>query len=158
MPDEPPTAWSVPVRVPVGPGGPKGDEQLATVIPAAMTASKISETRRTACPRCPSGRAAADQPDGGGDEQHRQHEQPAALDPLERPEPAAGLVAAPRRVAVLGEALRGRAIAPRAEFWRALAIPEPRAGNAYLPPLVYHWFTIHAEPGRLGLLVTSGVM
>lgn len=46
-PGAPPTAWSVPVRVPVGPGGPLGDEQLASVIPAAMTASKISETRRT---------------------------------------------------------------------------------------------------------------
>src|SRR5580704_18844316 len=40
-----------------------------------------------------SGRVPADEPDGGGDEQERQREQPAALDPLERPEPAARLVA-----------------------------------------------------------------
>jgi hypothetical protein len=46
-PGGPPTAWSVPVRVPVGPEGPVGDEQLASVIPAVMTASKISETRHT---------------------------------------------------------------------------------------------------------------
>ena len=46
-PGGPPTAWSVPVTVPVGPGGPVGDEQLASVIPAAMTGSKISATRRT---------------------------------------------------------------------------------------------------------------
>ena len=50
-----------------------------------------------------SGGAAADQPDGRGDEQDRQREQPAALDPLEWPEPAAGLVAHPERVAVLGK-------------------------------------------------------
>ena len=47
VPGGPPTAWNVPVRVPVGPEGPVGDEQLASVIPAAMTASKTSETRRT---------------------------------------------------------------------------------------------------------------
>ena len=40
----------------------------------------------------------------------------------------------------------------------ALTIWEPRAGNANLPPSVYHWFTIHAEPGRFSLLVSSGVM
>src|SRR5580693_9655247 len=53
-----------------------------------------------------SGRAAADQPDGRGDEQHRQREQPAALDPLEWPEPAARLVPRPLRVSVLGEVLQ----------------------------------------------------
>ena len=26
-----------------------------------------------------------------------------------------------------------------------------------VPPLVHHWLMIHAEPGRLRLLVTSGV-
>src|ERR1700733_9475216 len=53
-----------------------------------------------------SGWPVADQPDGRGDEQHRQREQPAALDPLERPEPAGRLIAGPLRVAVRGEALR----------------------------------------------------
>src|SRR5436305_2076052 len=63
-----------------------------------------------------SGGAAADQPDGRGDEQHRQREQPAALDPLEGPVPAAGLIAGPLRVAVPGQALPGRGIrGPRAE-------------------------------------------
>src|SRR5215469_17975204 len=50
-----------------------------------------------------SGRPVADQPDGGGDEQHGQAEQVAALDPLERPEPAGGLVGHPVHVAVLGD-------------------------------------------------------
>src|SRR3984957_12719617 len=50
-----------------------------------------------------SGRAAADQPDGRGDKQHRQREQPAALDPLEWPEPAARLIPRPIRISVLGE-------------------------------------------------------
>src|ERR1022692_3714328 len=53
-----------------------------------------------------SGRPAADQPDGRGDEQHCQREQPAALDPLEWPEPAARLIARPLRVSVLGEVLQ----------------------------------------------------
>jgi hypothetical protein len=44
VPGGPPTAWSLPVTVPSGPGGRLGDEQPASVIPAAMTASKISET------------------------------------------------------------------------------------------------------------------
>jgi hypothetical protein len=57
-----------------------------------------------------SGRAAADQPDGGGDKQHRQCEQPAALDPLERPEPAPWLVLRPVGVAVLGEVLQHGAV------------------------------------------------
>src|SRR5580700_12045327 len=52
-----------------------------------------------------SGGAPADQPDGRGDEQYRQREQPAALDPLEWPEPAAWLVAGPQRVPVLDEVL-----------------------------------------------------
>jgi hypothetical protein len=47
VPGDPPTAWSLPVTVPSGPGGTVGDEQLASVIPPAMTASKISEIRRT---------------------------------------------------------------------------------------------------------------
>src|SRR6266567_4386648 len=46
VPRGPPTAWNVPVRVPVGPEGPVGDEQLASVIPAAMTASKMREGGR----------------------------------------------------------------------------------------------------------------
>jgi hypothetical protein len=52
-PGGPPTAWSVPVRVPVGPGGPLGDEQLASDTEVAMTGSrksKVRELRRTACP------------------------------------------------------------------------------------------------------------
>src|SRR5579872_6830510 len=53
-----------------------------------------------------SGRPAADQPDGRGDEQHRQREQPAALDPLERPELTGRMVAGPLRVAVRSEATR----------------------------------------------------
>jgi hypothetical protein len=40
----------------------------------------------------------------------------------------------------------------------ALTSREPWAGNANLPPMVDHWLTIHAEPGRLGWLVSSGVM
>src|SRR5215472_1455470 len=52
-----------------------------------------------------SGRPAADQPYGRGDQQRRQDNQPAGLDPLERPEPAGGLIAGPLRVAVRGEAL-----------------------------------------------------
>src|SRR5580692_9064352 len=53
----------------------------------------------------------ADQPDGHGDEQHPQCEQPAALDPLERPEVTGRLVVQPLRIAVLEETLRwaGRA-------------------------------------------------
>jgi ubiquinone/menaquinone biosynthesis C-methylase UbiE len=39
-----------------------------------------------------SGRPAADQPDGCGDQEQRESEQPAALNPLERPEPAVGLI------------------------------------------------------------------
>ena len=52
-PEGPPTAWSVPVRVPAGPGGPLGDEQLASNTEAAMTGSresKVRELRRTAHP------------------------------------------------------------------------------------------------------------
>ena len=73
-------------------------------------------------PRLPggSGGAAADQPDGRGDEQDRQREQPAALDPLEWPEPAARLVADPVRVAVLGE------IAHRVEDRLGRVRPDPR--------------------------------
>ena len=52
-----------------------------------------------------SGRTAADQPDGGGDEQEREREQPAALDPLERPEPAGRLIARQLRKAVVEEVL-----------------------------------------------------
>jgi hypothetical protein len=48
----------------------------------------------------------ADQPDGHGDEQHRQREKPAALDPLERPVVAGRLVVGPLRVAVLDETRR----------------------------------------------------
>src|SRR5579871_6901964 len=62
-----------------------------------------------------SGCAAADQPDGRGDEQHRQREQPAALDPLKRPEPAARLVPRPLRVPVPGE------VAQHAEVVRVLS-------------------------------------
>jgi hypothetical protein len=40
----------------------------------------------------------------------------------------------------------------------ALAIPLPWSLNANLPPLVYQPLMAHAEPGRFGLLVTSGVM
>src|SRR5690242_9159566 len=95
-----------------------------------------------------SGGAAADQPDRGGDEQHRQREQPAALDPLEGPEPAAGLIAAPLRVAVPGQALRGRAIeVARAEPGKG-ADQLGAAGREREPavlgvPLAHD----HAEPG-----------
>src|SRR5580700_2364384 len=58
--------------------------------------TSVTITSESGCP-------AADQPDGRGDEQHRQREQPAALDPLEGPEPAARLIARPVRVSVLGE-------------------------------------------------------
>ena len=62
-PEGPPTAWSVPVSVPVGPGGPLGDErsQLANNTEAAVIASrasKVRDFRRTAypplcsCPTC----------------------------------------------------------------------------------------------------------
>jgi hypothetical protein len=44
-PEGPPTAWSVPVRVPVGPGGALGDEQLASDTEAAMTGSRESRVR-----------------------------------------------------------------------------------------------------------------
>src|SRR5579872_2290180 len=57
--------------------------------------------------RAASGRAALDEPDGGGQEEQREGEQPAALDPLERPEAAGGLVASPLRVAVLHEVPHG---------------------------------------------------
>src|ERR1700722_18435337 len=39
------------------------------------------------------GRPPSDQPDRRGAEEHGEHQQPSALDPLEGPEPAAGLVA-----------------------------------------------------------------
>ena len=52
-----------------------------------------------------SGRPAADEPDCRGDQQRREREQPAALDPLECPEPAGRLVAGPVRIAVSGHAL-----------------------------------------------------
>lgn len=85
-PGRPPTAWSVPVRVPVGPGGPLGDEQLANDTETATTGSrqsKVGELRRTAYPPsrvvgllvrspgslCGSRRAMLDQPDGHRDEQ-----------------------------------------------------------------------------------------
>src|ERR1700722_11002181 len=82
--------------------------------PVRNDAGDLPERERGAAPRPRpatggsgggSGRAAADQPDGGGEEQQRQGEQPAALDPLERPEPASRLVPGPVRVAVLGEVL-----------------------------------------------------
>ena len=53
-----------------------------------------------------SGHPTANQPDGHGHEQHRKREQPAALDPLERPEVAGRLVVGPLRVAVLDETRR----------------------------------------------------
>src|ERR1700761_9762072 len=62
-----------------------------------------------------SGGAPAAQPDGGGDEHHGQREQPAGFDPLEGPEPAAGLIALPVDVAVGGEALSGRRVHGRAQ-------------------------------------------
>ena len=40
----------------------------------------------------------------------------------------------------------------------ALAIWEPRAGNANVPPLAYHWLTTHAEPGRFSCVVSRGAM
>ncbi len=51
------------------------------------------------------GRPAVDEPDRRGDQQRREREQPAALGPLECPEPAGRLIVGPLRVAVLGEAL-----------------------------------------------------
>src|SRR5580698_3442479 len=71
-------------------------------------------------PSISSDRTAADQPDGRRDEQHRQREQPAALDPLERPEPADRLVAGPLRVALPDETLRNG-------FPRLLVRPRRRA-------------------------------
>jgi hypothetical protein len=70
-PGGPPTAWSVPVRVPVAPGGTVGDEQLASDTEAAMTRSRQSKFRgfrHTAYPF--SSRTTVDQPDGRRDEQH----------------------------------------------------------------------------------------
>ena len=72
-----------------------------------------------------SDRAAADQPDGHGYKQHRKRKQPAALDPLERPEPAGGLVPGPQRVAVLGEAL----LEDRIRRW--LATPQRRRAELH---------------------------
>jgi hypothetical protein len=68
-----------------------------------------------------SGRAAADEPDGRGDEEQGEREQPAAFDELEWPEPAGRLVVGPLRVAVLGEAL------PNKSRLAELAGPCPRA-------------------------------
>src|SRR5580698_8842627 len=73
----------------------------------------------------PSGRAALDEPDGRGDEQRRQRQQPASLDPLERPEPAGRLVAGPHRVPVLNQA--------RPPSWRSPGLPgRGRRGGAEL--------------------------
>src|ERR1022692_2006028 len=63
--------------------------------------------QRQPAPAGASGRATADEPDGRGDEQQREREQPAALDPLERPEPAVGLVSGQLGVAVLDEVAHG---------------------------------------------------
>ena len=128
-------------------------------------ATRSSRRSRRADPRpsaeAGSGRPAADQPDGRGDEQHRQREQPAALDPLEWPEPAGRLVARPLRVAVLGEALRESTTwvcrGPSSAEGRPVEEVVGQPAKANLPPLVHHWLMIHAEPGTFGLLVTSGV-
>jgi hypothetical protein len=53
-----------------------------------------------------SGGPASDEPDGEGEQQRRECEQPAGLDPLEGPEPACRLVAGELGVAVLRCALR----------------------------------------------------
>src|SRR5262249_10943901 len=131
----PPSASSVGITgispaVPAGPhrrtspsSGMSTSEELSTTVVTSTPSTGSSVIRSMPCeatPRTPSreeygpdlrsGGAAADQPDGRRNEQHRQGEQPAALDPLEGPEPAAGLIAAPLRVAVPGEALRGRDI------------------------------------------------
>ena len=60
-----------------------------------------------------SGGAAADQPDGRDDEQQGERQQPAALDELERPEPAGRLVARHLREAVLDEVLHRVDVAAR---------------------------------------------
>ena len=66
---------------------------------------QMKATHAAAVWRAASGGAAADQPDGCGDEHCGQRELPAALDPLEWPEPAGRMVNGPLRVAVPGEAL-----------------------------------------------------
>jgi hypothetical protein len=43
----PPTAWSVPVRVPVGPGGPLGAEQPVRVIPVATAMPSSAAAHET---------------------------------------------------------------------------------------------------------------
>jgi hypothetical protein len=110
-----PTAWSGPVSLPVaGDSGINAMTALAIAIPTNTRTTRINETRRTGGPVCASLGAprsgsycsTADQQDGYGDEQRRQGEQPAPLDPLVRPEVADRLEAGPVGVAVFDETLR----------------------------------------------------
>src|SRR3984885_10074202 len=96
---------SSPYSMPTKSSTASGSESCSVLIEQDKSplAGRYSRKRRLWCDV--SGRAAADQPDGGGEEQHRQRVQPAALDPLERPEAAAPLIPRPVRVAVLGEVL-----------------------------------------------------
>src|SRR5579875_1529340 len=79
-----------------------GEAEMATEKPAQMAGGV---TPRWPAWRNGSGGAAVDQPDGCGDEERGQRELPAALDPLEWPEPAGRLVDGPLRVAMTGQAL-----------------------------------------------------
>ena len=112
---------------------------------------------------------AADQPDGHADEEHRQCEQPAALDPLERPEVAGRLVVGPLCVAVLDETRRRGACAASYAYSAARSSNEGRGAelleeadrevgspNTNFPPLVHHSLVIHAAPGRFEPFASSG--
>lgn len=96
-------------------------------------------------------------------EQHRQREQPAALYPLEWPEPAGRLVAGPLRVAVRSQALREcspgdpalRGGREEQNWLRRLS--GGLSAKANLLSLVNHWLMIHAVQGTFGLVVTRGV-
>src|SRR5260221_10397014 len=90
-----------------------------------------------------SDRPTADQQHGHGDEQHRQDKQPAALDPLEWPEPGGRLIAGPCRVAVLGEALEEG-------LMQRLAKGTRRSGRAELPEEVFRGLSGKGELAALG--------
>jgi hypothetical protein len=109
--------------------------------------------------------APADEPDCHRYEQHRQHEQPAALDPLERPEAARRLVGNvtnsvypcwARYCTVMMDCGIPAPFPP--------ADPGARSRNWLTtdwltgrPPLVHCSLTIHAELRTFNPLVTRGV-
>src|ERR1022692_30305 len=114
--------------------------------------------QRQPAPAGASGRATADEPDGRGDEQQREREQPAALDPLERPEPAVGLVSGQLGVAVLDEVAHGVDACPGVTAWTSIGrsvwlIMDRLAG---WPPRAHTRLSTHAGAAKLGLVVTSG--